>query len=104
MPKCVLSEQFDKFERTTVGLLAVSGGGFPTPALEHLRSVCRALDAWVLPHQVAIPDSRDAFEDGRLTDESLRERVETLGTELVEYAGVESYPEIATGCAVSAAD
>ncbi|QLD84173.1 NAD(P)H-dependent oxidoreductase [Natronomonas halophila] len=95
---------FDEFEETTVGLLVVSGGGFPTPALEHLRSVSRALDAWVLPHQVAIPDSHSAFEAGRLTDERLIERIETLGTDLVEYAGVESYPETTAACAVPTAD
>lgn len=95
---------FDEFEETTVGLLVVSGGGFPTPALEHLRSVVRALDAWVLPHQVAIPNSHSAFEDGSLTDEALVERIETLGSDIVEYAGVESYPETATACAMPTAD
>jgi NAD(P)H-dependent FMN reductase len=40
---------FDEFEGKTVGLLGVAGGAFPITALEHLRSVCRALDAWVLP-------------------------------------------------------
>ena len=95
---------FDEFEETTVGLLVVSGGGFPTPALNHLRAVSRALEAWVLPHQVAIPNSHDAFADGELVDESLGERVDTLGTRLVEYAGVESYPDTATACAVPTAD
>lgn len=95
---------FDGFEETTVGLLVVSGGGFPTPALEHLRSVARALDTWVLPHHVAIPNAHSAFEEGQLTDESLAERVETLGTDLVEYAGVESYPETTAACAVPTAD
>jgi NAD(P)H-dependent FMN reductase len=96
--------RFEEFEETTVGLLVVSGGGFPTPALEHLRSVARALDAWVLPQQVAIPDAHSAFEDGQLTDEDLAERIETLGTKLVEYAGVESYPETTAACAVPTAD
>jgi NAD(P)H-dependent FMN reductase len=95
---------FDEFEETTVGLLVVSGGGFPTPALEHLRSVSRALDAWVLPHQVAIPNAHSIFEDGHLTDEDLLERIETLGSDLVEYAGVESYPETTAACAVPTAD
>lgn len=95
---------FDEFADTTVGLLVVSGGGFPTPALEHLRSVAQALDAWVLPRQVAIPNSHSAFEKGELTDESLIERVEALGTDLVEYAGVESYPETTAACAVPTAD
>jgi NAD(P)H-dependent FMN reductase len=95
---------FDEFENTTVGLLVVAGGGFPTPALEHLRSVARALDAWVLPHQVALPDAHGAFEGGRLTDDELADRVETLGASLVAYAGVESYPETATERAAPAAD
>jgi NAD(P)H-dependent FMN reductase len=95
---------FDEFEGTTVGLLVVSGGGFPTPALEHLRSVARALDAWVLPHQVAIPNSHGAFDDGQLTDESLIERVETLGADLVDYAGVESYAETTAARAAPSAD
>lgn len=36
---------FDEFEDTTVGLLCVAGGSFPTTTLEHLRSVARALNA-----------------------------------------------------------
>jgi NAD(P)H-dependent FMN reductase len=95
---------FDEFEGTTVGLLVVAGGGFPTSALEHLRSVARTLNAWVLPHQVAIPDAHRTFEAGELTDEALVERVETLGTDLVDYAGVESYPETTPACTVPTAD
>ncbi len=95
---------FDEFEETTVGLLVVAGGGFPTPALEHLRSVARTLNAWVLPHQVAIPNAHSTFEAGELTDEALVDRVETLGADLVDYAGVESYPENTTACTVPTAD
>ena len=84
---------FDEFAGTTVGLLAVSGGGFPTPALEGLRTATRALDAWTLPLQVGIPNSGERFDDGELVDDALRERVQRLGTELVRYAGVEHYPE-----------
>ena len=83
---------FDEFEGATVGLLAVAGGAFPTAALDHLRTVARALDAWVLPHQAAIPDSHAQFADGELSDPDLRARIETLGAELVRYAGVASYP------------
>jgi NAD(P)H-dependent FMN reductase len=83
---------FDEFEDTTVGLLAVSGGRFPVTALEHLRSVCRALDAWVIPHQAALPSSYDVFEDGEFVDESLEERVYTLGHEAVGYAHIEADP------------
>lgn len=87
---------FEEFENTTVGLLAVSGGSFPTPALEHLRSVMRAFDAWPLPLDVAIPNSRDQVVDASLVDDSLSDRVRRLGTEVVQYADVAQYRAIAT--------
>jgi NAD(P)H-dependent FMN reductase len=83
---------FDEFESKTVGLLVVSGGRFPTPALEHLRSVCRALDAWVLPYQAAVPRSHSAVRDGTFTDEELEERVVELGREVTQYANIEPSP------------
>jgi NAD(P)H-dependent FMN reductase len=83
---------FDEFEDKTVGLVAVSGGSFPTPALEHLRSVVRALDAWPLPLDVAVPNSGTQVEDGTLVEESLRERAQRLGRETVEYAAVAEQP------------
>ena len=83
---------FDEFENTTVGLLAVAGGGFPLPALDHLRGVLRALDAWVLPFQAAIPDSHSAVEDGSITDPALQDRLDTLGQRIVEYAAIEPDP------------
>ncbi|WP_123622116.1 NADPH-dependent FMN reductase [Halorubrum sp. CSM-61] len=84
---------FEEFEDKTVGLLAVAGGGFPVTALEHLRSVCRALNAWVIPHQVAIPRAHAQFEDGDLLDESLDGRVLTLGRRAVQYADIEPDPD-----------
>ncbi|MFO7927501.1 MAG: NADPH-dependent FMN reductase [Halobacteriota archaeon] len=83
---------FDEFEDTTVGLLCVAGGSFPTPTLDHLRSVSRALDAWVVPHQVAIPRARECFEAGEITDAGVRDRVEVLGRRMVEYARIEPDP------------
>lgn len=82
---------FDEFEGKTVGLVAVSGGGFPTPALEHLRSVVRALNAWTVPLEVGVPNSHETFEDGGVSDGELRDRLEELGTEVVRYAGVNEY-------------
>jgi NAD(P)H-dependent FMN reductase len=83
---------FDEFENTTVGLLAVSGGSFTTPTLNHLRSVCRALNAWVLPHQAAIPQARTKFDNSEFVDRDVAERVETLGQRTVEYASIEPDP------------
>lgn len=83
---------FDELEDTTVGLLCVAGGSFPTTTLDHLRSVSRALNAWVLPHQVAIPTARNCFENGELVDDDVRERIDTLGRRVVEYATIEPDP------------
>ncbi len=83
---------FDEFDETTVGLLCVAGGSFPTTTLDHLRSVGRSLNAWVLPHQVAIPQARNYFEDGEIVDENVRERVETLGLRSVQYGTIEPDP------------
>jgi NAD(P)H-dependent FMN reductase len=76
---------FDEFEDTTVGLLAVSGGGFPLPALSHLREVCRAFEAWVLPTQAAVTDSHSVGDE---LPESDRERLAELGQQAVTYADV----------------
>lgn len=89
---------FDEFEKKTVGLLCVAGGSFPVTALEHLRSVGRSLDCWVIPHQAAIPRASSAFEDGELVDETIRERVETLGREAVQYATIEPDPKSFESC------
>ncbi len=83
---------FDEFENATVGLLAVSGGSFPLPALEHLRGVCRSLDAWVLPYQAAVPKAREVIEDGAFTDGDLEERVAALGRRAVRFANIEPDP------------
>jgi len=91
---------FDEFEDTTVGLLAVSGGGFPLPALSHLREVCRAFEAWVLPHQAAVTDTHSI--DGELP-EGDRERLADLGEQLIAHADITE--EVPGGaCAVPADD
>ncbi len=84
---------FDEFENETVGLLAVAGGRFPVSALDHLRSVCRALDAWVLPYQAVVPQAYQAIQDGEMVDEELAERARTLGRRVVQYAEIEPDPE-----------
>lgn len=77
---------FDEFEDKPVGVLAVAGGRFPTPALLHLRTVCCWLRAHPLPHQVGIPNVSDVVENGEITDEKTVERAETLGENVTEFA------------------
>lgn len=83
---------FDEFENTTVGLLAVSGGSFTVTTLDHMRAVCRALSAWVLPHQAAIPSASTQFDGDEFVDTDVEERVRTLGRRTVEYASIEPEP------------
>ncbi|WP_458187537.1 NADPH-dependent FMN reductase [Haladaptatus sp. NG-WS-4] len=83
---------FDEFEHKTVGLLAVAGGRFPITAMDHLRSVCRSLDAWVLPYEAAVPRAHSAVMNGEFTDEELEDRVVALGRQTVRYARIEPCP------------
>lgn len=84
---------FEEFENETVGLLAVAGGSFPITALDHLRSVLRALDAWVLPYQAAVPRSHDALDEhGAFQDDDAADRVARLGERVVQYAHIEPEP------------
>lgn len=82
---------FDEFEDKTVGLFAVSGGAFPLTALEHLRSVCRSLNAWVLPWEAAIPRGSQVIKGGEIRDDELRSRVDRLGRRAVEYARIDPH-------------
>jgi len=83
---------FDEFEGKTVGLLAVAGGRFPVTAMDHLRSVCRSLDAWVLPYEAAVPSSHSAVMNGAFTDAELEARVVALGRQIVRYSHIEACP------------
>lgn len=83
----------DEFAETTVGLLEVAAGAFPGSALIHLRTVSRTLRGWTLPTEVAIPDSHSLISEDGIHDTELADRTRRLGRELVEYAGVASYPE-----------
>ncbi|WP_336362366.1 NADPH-dependent FMN reductase [Halalkalicoccus salilacus] len=84
---------FDEFEDTTVGLLAVAGGGTFGPTLEHLRASVRAVHGWTLPHEVGIRNASNRFdEDGGFRDRDLEARVRKLGRQAVEYAFIEPEP------------
>ncbi|WP_248515196.1 NADPH-dependent FMN reductase [Salinarchaeum laminariae] len=92
----------DQIAGTTVGLLEVAGGDYPKSALMHLRTVARTLNAWTLPLEVGIPAAYDTVGEDGIHDEDIESRVRELGEQLVEYAGVESYPDVADEPTVSA--
>jgi NAD(P)H-dependent FMN reductase len=85
----------EELEGTTVGLLEVAGGEFPNPTLAHLRAVCRTLNTWTLPTEVAVPDSHSTVDADGISDEAVGDRVRRLGEQRVAYAGVDHYPEAA---------
>ncbi|ELZ87691.1 NADPH-dependent FMN reductase [Haloferax elongans ATCC BAA-1513] len=85
----------DEFSETVVGLLEVAAGQFPGTALVHLRTVCRTLRAWTLPTEVAIPDSHTIVTEAGIQEQAIAERTARLGRELVRFAGVSDYPELA---------
>ena len=97
---------FDEFEDTTVGLIAVAGGGTFASTLDHMRVTVRGVHGWVLPNQVGIRNAYDKVESAdepvgrlhddtvierRVADEGIADRLETLGEELV--ANLKTGPE-----------
>lgn len=80
---------FDEFENKTVGLLGISGGRFPITAMEHMRSVCKALDAWVLPYEAAVPQASEKFEGG--LDDEIETKLKDLGKRMVRFAKIEPH-------------
>jgi NAD(P)H-dependent FMN reductase len=85
---------FDEFEDTLVGIVVTAGGRFPTPAILHLRTAARWVRAWVHPTHVGVPDASDAIEGEEVVDESVADRLETLGEEMVDYAAIGRLPEL----------
>lgn len=62
-----------------VALMSVLGGEMSTNALQTMRLICRHLHAWVIPDQLAIPHSSQAFDaQGKLVDLDIQTRIEML--------------------------
>jgi azobenzene reductase len=89
---------FDEFEDTVVGLAVVAGGGTIASTLDHMRVTVRGVHGWVVPHQVGVRNASDRIEptdepvgrlsdgtalESRFVDDSLADRVEQLGEEVV---------------------
>jgi len=83
---------FAEFEGKMIGLIGVSGGALgAVNALSSLRSIGRALHAWLVPEQASVPGARKAFDkNGRLHDKGLEERVKTVGRQVARFAYLHS--------------
>ena len=83
---------FDEFENKVIGLVGVSGGRMgAVNALSMLRTVGTSLHAWVVPNDVSIPNSSEAFDaDGNLHDAELTARVKAVGEQVTEFAALQN--------------
>lgn len=83
---------FQEFEGKVIGLVGVSGGALGAAnALTSLQIVGRALHAWIVPEQVAIPQVWKQFEpDGRLKNPGLEKRLKDVGRQVARFAYLHS--------------
>jgi chromate reductase, NAD(P)H dehydrogenase (quinone) len=70
------------FKGKVVGLLSASPGALGgLRGLVHIRAILGNLGCLVIPEQMAVSAADRAFDDqGRIMDDSMRERVEAVGT------------------------
>jgi len=81
---------FDEFEGKMIGLVGVSGGGLGGfGALSALRSVGRALHAWVVPEQASVPHVHDVFDEhGDCKDKAIAKRLKAVGHQVAKFASL----------------
>ena len=79
---------FNEFEGKMIGLIGVSGGSMgAASAINSLRFIGRALHAWVIPHQVIIPNAWKYFDaNGKLNDSELSEKIKLVGKEVAKFS------------------
>jgi len=79
---------FDEFESKMIGLVGVSGGGMGAfDALNSLRNVGRALHAWVVPEQTAVPEAWKVFDElGAVKDPRIEARLKEVGRQVARFA------------------
>jgi NAD(P)H-dependent FMN reductase len=79
---------YDEFEGKMIGLVGVAGGRMgATETLSHLRTIGRSLHAWVVPAQVSIGDSSEAFDShGNPTSPEVGNRLKSVGKQVAHFA------------------
>lgn len=79
---------FEELEGKMIGLVGVSGGALgAVHALGHLRTVGRALHAWVIPEQAAISEAQKVFDEvGNLKNPEIEKRLLELGRQVARFS------------------
>ncbi len=81
----------EEFETKIIGLVGIAGGHLgAVNSLNTMKTICRNLHSWVLPHEVSIANSAQAFDDGgNAKDPAIEERLLNLGRQVVKFASVQ---------------
>ena len=81
----------EEFETKIIGLVGVAGGHIGAiNSLNTMKTICRNLHCWVLPQEVSIANSSQAFnDDGTVKDPEIEERLLNVGRQLVKFASVQ---------------
>jgi FMN reductase len=81
---------FDEFEGKMLGLVGVSGGAMgATGPLAALRSVGRALHAWVVPEQAGVAHVSEVFDEaGNCKDKGTEKRLKSVGQQVAKFASL----------------
>lgn len=83
---------FEELEGKMIALVGVSGGALgAVHALGHLRTVGRAVHAWVIPEQVAIPEAWKVFDEGgNLKNPEIEKRLLEAGRQVARFSYLHS--------------
>ena len=83
---------FDQLAGKMIGLVGVAGGTMGAlSALASLRTVGRALHAWVVPEQAMVPNAWKVFDaEGRANDLSFDKRLREVGRQVARFAYLHS--------------
>jgi FMN reductase len=81
----------EDFETKIIGLIGIAGGHMGAiNSLNTMKTICRNLHCWVLPQEVSIANSGQAFnDDGSAEDPAIQERLLNVGRQLVKFVSLQ---------------
>ena len=82
--KNAIDHLYEELRGKVAGLIAVCGGRVGSAlALEHMRTILRETQTWIIPRHVPVGFSKDAFDENeRPVDPGTEQRLEALGKEV----------------------